>query len=381
MGVDTLCCLVSDDVKLTFRAAKYFYLGLLTFSALLTWLLRDYSEPLLKRISELDGCDAPADNPDFDVGNCLGKAAVLRVSFALALFHFAHLLFLTGCKYVEDPRKVFHTALPGLKWVIWGGLIVASFFMPDSFFQVYGEIARAASGLFLVFQAIVIIDFVYELNEAMVDREACRWTLILLSFLSYGFFIAMLSVGYHFYAPRGTCSTNIFWITWTIILAIIVTAISLSKWKIENSGLFTSGAIIAYASFLLVSALGSQPTDSECVRSNGMGEGWIKIVSFVLALGAVLVSTVTAGSSEVLPAGSSNEPLPYRPDFFHLLFGLAAMYIAMLFTGWSLQGSTNELEIDKGWRSAWVKIASQWLVFVIYTWTMLAHRFIDRDFF
>lgn len=378
MGLETVCCLFSQDVKITFTAAKWFYFGLLSFSGIITWLLRDYGEPLLKRLPELGACES--DDPNIDEANCLGKAAVLRVSFATALFHFTHLLLLVGCKYVEDPRKVFHTACPGLKWVIWAGLIVASFFMPDGFFQVYGEIARAASGLFLIFQAIVIIDFVYELNEAMLDRGECKWTLILLSILAYSFYFTMLILGYIFYAPRGSCSTNIFWITFTLILGIAVTALSLSKWKIENSGLFTSGAVVAYGSFLLISALNSQPSDSECVSNGGMSSGWIKVVAFLLALGAVVVSTLTSGVSEVLPTGSSGEPLPYRPDFFHLIFGLASMYLAMLFTGWSLEGSTNELDIDKGWRSAWVKIASQWLVFLIYTWTMVAHKILDRDF-
>ncbi|GMH33931.1 hypothetical protein BSKO_01765 [Bryopsis sp. KO-2023] len=376
MALEAICCLISQDVKITFSAAKWFYFALLSLSGLLTWLIRDYGDPLLERLDELEGCKS--DDPNAEE-NCLGKAAVLRISFATALFHFTHAALLVNCKYVEDPRKVFHTACPGAKWVIWAVLIFASFFMPDGFFRVYGELARAASGLFLVFQAVVIIDFVYELNEAMLDRGECKWTLILLSLLAYTFSFTMMILGYMFFAPRGTCSTNIFWITFTLLLGIFVTALSLSKWKIENSGLFTSGAVIAYGSFLLISALNSQPSDSECVEG-GMAGGWIKVVAFLLALGAVVVSTLTSGVSEVLPTGSSGEPLPYRPDFFHLIFGLAAMYLAMLFTNWSLEGSTNELDIDKGWRSAWVKIASQWLVFVVYTWTMVAHKVLDREF-
>lgn len=377
MVLATVCCLFSDDVKITFKAAQWFYFSLLTLSGILTWLLRDYGEPLLERLDELKECKGTA--TDEYSRDCLGKGAVLRVSFATALFHLGHLVLLFRCKYVEDPRKVFHTACPGVKWVVWVGFVVVSFFLPDEFYRVYGEIARAASGLFLVFQAIVIIDFVYELNEAMLDRGECKWTLIVLSMLAYTFSFVMMILGYVFFAPRGSCSNNIFWITFTLILGTLTTGLSLSKWRIQNAGLFTSGAVLAYASFLLISALNSQPSESACVEG-GMSGGWIKVASFVLALGAVVISTLTSGVSEVLPTGSSGDPLPYRPDFFHLIFGLAAMYLAMLFTNWSLEGSTNELDIDKGWRSAWVKIASQWLVFVIYTWTMVGHKILDREF-
>jgi hypothetical protein len=30
-------------------------------------------------------------------------------------------------------------------------------------------------------------------------------------------------------------------------------------------------------------------------------------------------------------------PLPYRPDAFHLMFALASMYMAMLFTNWQVR--------------------------------------------
>lgn len=106
------------------------------------------------------------------------------------------------------------------------------------------------------------------------------------------------------------------------------------------------------------------------------------MASFLIAMGAVLVSTMTAGVSEVFSPGSKGDPLPYRPDFFHFVFMLAAMYMAMLFTGWSLEGASSELSLDKGNHSAWVKIASQWLVYLLYVWTMLAPKVLrDREFF
>lgn len=57
-----------------------------------------------------------------------------------------------------------------------------------------------------------------------------------------------------------------------------------------------------------------------------------------------------------------DEELPHRPDFFHLLFALAACYMAVLFVGWDLSGAdSTQYQIDRGWGSTWVKIAAAWL--------------------
>lgn len=279
MGVEQLCCIFSADSKVTFNAAKWFYFGLLTWSGILTWIMRDYGDDLLKRLPELDGCKVGTNETGMDTSKCFGLAAVLRISFATALFHACHLVFLIKCKYEEDPRVIFHTACHGVKFLAWIGLVVAAFFMPDGFFKVYGEIARVASGLFLIFQAVVIIDWFYFLNEKMLDRHECKWPLIALSSLSYGFSLTVTGVAFHYFAPRGSCSTNIFWIVWTLLLGIVVTVISLSKWRPDNAGLFTSGAVFGYCSFLLVSALNSLPADSECIAGDGMSGGWIRVSS------------------------------------------------------------------------------------------------------
>ena len=72
-------------------------------------------------------------------------------------------------------------------------------------------------------------------------------------------------------------------------------------------------------------------------------------------------------------------PLP-PPSFFHIIFALASMYIAMLMTGW---GSTVQEKdrIDVGWSSVWVKTGAEWVTAILYCWSLLAPTlFPDRDF-
>jgi hypothetical protein len=46
--------------------------------------------------------------------------------------------------------------------------------------------------------------------------------------------------------------------------------------------------------------------------------------------------------------GGDGDELPYRPDFFHAMHGLAACYMLLLFVGWELSGSEGDFNIDQG---------------------------------
>lgn len=104
-------------------------------------------------------------------------------------------------------------------------------------------------------------------------------------------------------------------------------------------------------------------------------------MSFLLALAAVVLSTLSVGTADIIESGSGEDAVPYRPDCFHLIFALASAYVAMLFTNWDLNDVGEDLSIDKGWTSAWIKIATQWFTFLLYAWTLMSPSILsDRDF-
>lgn len=79
----------------------------------------------------------------------------------------------------------------------------------------------------------------------------------------------------------------------------------------------------------------------------------------------------------------SSPPPPSSPraDFFHAVFAVASCYLAMMFSNWEVSGSTREFEIDKGWISTWVKMASKWVCELLYLWTVVAPALLpNRDF-
>ena len=117
------------------------------------------------------------------------------------------------------------------------------------------------------------------------------------------------------------------------------------------------------------------------------------IVAFVLALVVVGVSTTNSGrasatfalSPDAEAGGGANSTtgtdpddetvLPYRPDFFHLVFLLASAYISMVLVGWGVGAeSQGEFAYDQGWGSTWAKVAASWACAALYTWSLVAHH-------
>ena len=66
-------------------------------------------------------------------------------------------------------------------------------------------------------------------------------------------------------------------------------------------------------------------------------------------------------------------PVGYNYSFFHLIFALASMYVAMLMTGWGT-GPEGTDRIDVGWTSVWVKVASQWMTAALYRCAVRRNR-------
>ena len=88
----------------------------------------------------------------------------------------------------------------------------------------------------------------------------------------------------------------------------------------------------------------------------------------------VHVAAYTATTAE------EDVPVTYNYSFFHLVFALASMYIAMLMTGWGANPQERDL-IDVGWTSVWVKLVTQWVTAATYVWMLIAPAiFPDRDF-
>eukprot|EP00246_Nothoceros_aenigmaticus_P011484 TRINITY_DN3136_c0_g1_i1.p1 TRINITY_DN3136_c0_g1~~TRINITY_DN3136_c0_g1_i1.p1 ORF type:complete len:382 (-),score=20.34 TRINITY_DN3136_c0_g1_i1:393-1538(-) len=361
--------------------ARYLYGVIFLLTVVIAWMIRDYSEKALESMHYLKGCDGRND--------CLGTEGVLRVSLGCFAFYFLMYLTTVGTKTTDDSRDAWHSGFWPVKSLLWIVFIVVPFFIPSPAIQIYGEIARFGAGIFLIIQLLSLINFIYWWNEHWLSEKnerRCRLPMVIVSFLSYGSCLLGIVTMYIWFAPRPSCGTNIFFVTWTVILVLVMTGVSLHS-KV-NAGLLTSSLVSVYIVFLCYSAIMSEPVSVTCntrPRQSGRGD-WVTIFSFLLAFMAIIMSTYSTGiDSKSFKFSSDREEkvdgVPYGYGFFHFVFAMGAMYFAMLFVGWDLNQTIHRWSIDVGWASVWVKIVNEWLAALIYLWTMIGPFILtNRDF-
>lgn len=71
---------------------------------------------------------------------CLGKSAVLRLSFGNFLFFAAHLLLLLGVRKRTDWRAFLHAGMFPLQLIAWAALLGMTFALPNHVFYIWGQV-------------------------------------------------------------------------------------------------------------------------------------------------------------------------------------------------------------------------------------------------
>jgi len=329
----------------------------------------------------------------------------LRISFALAVFHMVMSLFMIGVKG-EGFRLSFENGWWPLKLIMYAGLLVIAFVIPNAFYLVFGRIESVLAAFFILIQLFLLVDWAYTLSNSLVgkmeDDQSNKW-LILLFFISGSLFaiaLAMIITMYIFFTPGEGCGLNIFFITAALISTIAFSVLSISP-KVQDAnprtGLLQSAMVTLYTVYLVFSAILSESPETMPCNSLSMdGSGtqtWSLILGGLLTIVAVCYSTFRASSSyrnlvgETTPmvnpetdqANSAEhedeiEETTYNHSFFHLAFALGACYIAMLLTNWQTltHNETQEIVVDQGEVSMWIKIVSSWITTLLYTWSLIA---------
>ncbi|CAK9210807.1 unnamed protein product [Sphagnum troendelagicum] len=357
--------------------ARYIYGIFFLLCNLLAWMARDYgsSSKNLNRalVHYFKSCRGGFE--------CLGSDGVLRLSFGCFIFFLLMYLTTVGTSSTNDIRDAWHAGWWPIKSLLWVALMVVPFLIPSSFIQYYGEIARFGAGIFLMIQLLSVINFIYFWNEDWLserNEHCCRMPMVITSILSYVVSLFANVVMYIWFAPYFSCKLNIFFITWTLVLILLMTTISLHS-KV-NAGLLTSGIMTVYVVFLCWSAIMSEPDSAVCntqPRQTGKGD-WLTIVEFAVGFCAIVLATFTTGTDSKSFSitrkdwSEMHSNVPYSYGFFHFVFAMGAMYFAMLFVGWSPHQTMDKWSMDVGWTSVWVKVVNEWIAAAVYVWTMIA---------
>ncbi|KAL8234887.1 hypothetical protein R6Q59_020987 [Mikania micrantha] len=350
--------------------ARYVYSVMFLLANLLAWAVRDYGPNALAQMSKLKTCEG--------VEDCIGTEGVLRVSMGCFIFYFIMFLSTTGTSKLYGRKELWHSSWWSAKIFLMITLILLSFFLPRQMVMIYGFIAHFGAGVFLVIQLISIISFITWMNDCCLSEkyaERSRTHFTVLATAAYFVCILGIILMYVWYTPQATCLLNIFFITWTLFLLQLMTSVSIHP-KV-NAGFLSPGFMGLYVVFLCWSAIRSEPPDEKCIRNSGASGHWLTIISFVVALLAMVIATFSTGiDSKCFQSRKDDkqdeDDVPYGFGFFHLVFASGVMYFAMLLIGWNPHHTMEKWTIDVGWTSTWVRIVNEWVAVCVYLWMLVA---------
>ncbi|GFQ08324.1 probable serine incorporator [Phtheirospermum japonicum] len=386
------------------RSARIAYCGLFALSLIVSWILREVAAPLMEKIPWINHFHQTPDREWFETD------AVLRVSLGNFLFFTILAIFMIGVKNQKDPRDSVHHGGWMMKVISWCILVILMFFVPNGIISFYEATSKFGSGLFLLVQVVLLLDFVHGWNDKWVGYDEQFWymALLVVSLVCYVVTFSFSGLLFYLFTPSGhDCGLNTFFIVMTLIFAFVFAVVTLHP--SVGGSILPASVISLYCMYLCYSGLASEPRDYEC---NGLHKHSKAVSSSSLALGllttvlSVVYSAVRAGSSTTLlsppssPRAGSGKPLlpmdkadehheeeakskpvSYSYSFFHLIFSLASMYSAMLLTGWSTSVGESGKLVDVGWPSVWVRIATGWATAALFIWSLVAPiLFPDREF-
>ncbi|XP_019155782.1 PREDICTED: probable serine incorporator isoform X2 [Ipomoea nil] len=339
------------------RSARIAYCGLFAFSLIVSWILREVAAPFMEKIPWINHFHQTPDREWF------GTDAVLRVSLGNFLFFTTLSFMMIGVKNQKDPRDSVHHGGWMMKICCWFLIVIFMFFLPNEIVSLYETTSKFGSGLFLLVQVVLLLDFVHGWNDKWVGYNEQFWyiALFVVTLICYVATFAFNGLLFHFFAPSGhECGLNTFFIVMTLIFVFCFAVVTLHP-SVKGS-IFPASVLSLYCTYLCYSGLVSEPRDYEC---NGFLNHSKAVSSGTLTLGlvttvlSVVYSAVRAGSSTTLfsppnspraGTGTGKSLLPldradeheerenakhvtYSYSFFHIIFSLASMYSAMLLTG------------------------------------------------
>lgn len=358
--------------------------------------------------------------PKCSLEDCFGNLLILKITFGGVIFHLLQALLTLGVKDVSDTRSSIQNGWWPIKIFLWAGLIIAAVFIPNPFYIYYGWFAVFAAAIFVIYQLLLIVSLAHDLNEYLVGQmetsDEKKWLVLLVASTITAYLISLTAhiLIWALFSSGENCSINIGFAVVNLALCALASILSVTPSIQEkneySSSLFTSSIVTLYATYLVWSAVFSEPTDTyKCnpFDSNG-GFTVTVILGAIITLFAVAWSTMRAASSEeskelgdvlggssspptedskateqqkLLPGDSEDHigesgPPQYNYSLFHVIFAFGLMYIGCLLTNWQTlssggKGSTTNVTVDESIVSVWVKVASSWLVIALYTWTVV----------
>ncbi|XP_064391329.1 serine incorporator 2-like isoform X2 [Halichondria panicea] len=275
------------------------------------------------------------------------------------------------------------------------------------------------------------------------DNKAWYILMLVFSVIFYiGSAVAIILL-YVFFTELASCTWNKVFISGTLVFSVIVSIVAILPWvqKVQpKSGLLQASVVTAYCTYLTWSAVATEPygDQADCHLHNStinlalygehstpssLAASIVGIIVLFISVGYICFSLSSQKQLRKLKGGAKDdsegslvccdclspdeEPddetedddekegklrlrsvndektrVTYSYSFFHFLMMLAVLYFMMQLTNWGDPGNADTEHFQNTWASTGVKIASAWLCFIIYLWTLIAPLVLGscRDF-
>jgi hypothetical protein len=318
---------------------------------------------------------------------------------------------LYGVKSSKEWRAGIQNGFWGIKWICWIALTALCFFLPNGFVAGWGKFVNMpGAALFILIQVVLLIDFSYSISETLLgwweDSDNKRYLVVLMVLTGFSYLGTIGVTGFLYYWFGGSaCPLNQFFITFNLILGLVCSIVSIAPAIQEanpKSGLAQSAMVALYGTYLVTSALSSEPRDETngtmCnpTLDQSQTQTTTVILGSLFTFLALSYSTSSAASTFVSDESSqpllggqnqhlnaaidsgalrmssleSNDDGPqddetdgvlYNYSFFHFVFVLGSMYLSMLVTNWDAvtYNDKDVAVVGRSMTSVWVKIISR----------------------
>lgn len=197
-----------------------------------------------------------------------------------------------------------HGSWWGPKVLLWLVFVIISFFIPNGFFVFWGNyVSLIGATIFVLLGLVLLVDFAHSWSETCLENwensnnsNLWQWILIGSTASMYAATFAMTGVLYAYFASSG-CTLNQFFISFNLILAIVITILCVLPVVQEynpRSGLAQSGMVAVYCTYLVMSAVGNHTHETCNPFRSGAATG---TRTSVLVLGAALTFIAIAYST------------------------------------------------------------------------------------